>query len=249
MLSISGARRPPGEPLHAPMPHLVSEILSASLDDLMAEARRLRRGPARHVLAEGLHPADDALPRRLRLLHLRAAAAPRRARVHDRGRGARDRASRRRARAARRRSSRSATSPSCATGSRARSSPCSAARRTLEYLARCAGRVLEETGLLPHLNPGVMTRARARAAAPGVRVDGDHARDDLRPAAREGRAALGLARQGAGAPARDDPARGRARDPVHERDPDRDRRDPGGADRGACSRSGRSARSTATCGR
>ncbi len=30
---------------------------------------------------------------------------------------------------------------------------------TLEYLARCAGLVLRETGLLPHLNPGVMSRA------------------------------------------------------------------------------------------
>src|SRR3989440_397475 len=30
---------------------------------------------------------------------------------------------------------------------------------TLEYLARAAAVVLEETGLLPHLNPGVMTRA------------------------------------------------------------------------------------------
>ncbi|HEY7381954.1 MAG TPA: 5-amino-6-(D-ribitylamino)uracil--L-tyrosine 4-hydroxyphenyl transferase CofH [Gaiella sp.] len=30
---------------------------------------------------------------------------------------------------------------------------------TLEYLARCARLVLDETGLLPHLNPGVMTRA------------------------------------------------------------------------------------------
>jgi len=30
---------------------------------------------------------------------------------------------------------------------------------TLEYLARCARLVLEETGLLPHVNPGVMTRA------------------------------------------------------------------------------------------
>ena len=29
---------------------------------------------------------------------------------------------------------------------------------TIEYLAHCAGRVLDETGLLPHLNPGVMTR-------------------------------------------------------------------------------------------
>src|ERR671918_1472902 len=30
---------------------------------------------------------------------------------------------------------------------------------TIDYLARVARRVLEETGLLPHLNPGVMTRA------------------------------------------------------------------------------------------
>src|SRR6266568_4542060 len=29
---------------------------------------------------------------------------------------------------------------------------------TLDYLARAAAAVLEQTGLLPHLNPGVMTR-------------------------------------------------------------------------------------------
>jgi FO synthase len=34
---------------------------------------------------------------------------------------------------------------------------------TLEYLARCAGLVLEETGLLPHLNPGAMTEEDVRA--------------------------------------------------------------------------------------
>ncbi|MFL5952156.1 MAG: 5-amino-6-(D-ribitylamino)uracil--L-tyrosine 4-hydroxyphenyl transferase CofH [Gaiellaceae bacterium] len=34
---------------------------------------------------------------------------------------------------------------------------------TLEYLRRAAGAVLEETGLLPHLNPGVLTREDARA--------------------------------------------------------------------------------------
>src|SRR3954465_9014941 len=34
---------------------------------------------------------------------------------------------------------------------------------TLEYLARAARLVLEETGLLPHLNPGVMTRDDLRA--------------------------------------------------------------------------------------
>ncbi len=34
---------------------------------------------------------------------------------------------------------------------------------TLEYLERCARLVVEETGLLPHLNPGVMTRAELEA--------------------------------------------------------------------------------------
>src|SRR6266571_5639644 len=34
---------------------------------------------------------------------------------------------------------------------------------TLEYLARCARLVLEETGLLPHVNPGVLSRADLRA--------------------------------------------------------------------------------------
>src|SRR4051795_5550010 len=37
---------------------------------------------------------------------------------------------------------------------------------TLEYLARCAGLVHEETGLLPHLNPGVLTRDDLRALRP-----------------------------------------------------------------------------------
>ena len=37
---------------------------------------------------------------------------------------------------------------------------------TLQYLARCARRVLDETGLLPHLNPGVMTRAELEALRP-----------------------------------------------------------------------------------
>jgi FO synthase len=37
---------------------------------------------------------------------------------------------------------------------------------TLEYLARCARLVLEETGLLPHLNPGVMTREELAGLRP-----------------------------------------------------------------------------------
>ena len=39
-------------------------------------------------------------------------------------------------------------------------------RTTLEYLERCARLVLEETGLLPHLNPGVMSRAELEALRP-----------------------------------------------------------------------------------
>ena len=47
---------------------------------------------------------------------------------------------------------------------------------TLEYLARCARRVLDETGLLPHLNPGVMTRdelelLRPASASMGIMLE------------------------------------------------------------------------------
>ncbi len=47
---------------------------------------------------------------------------------------------------------------------------------TLEYLAHCAGRVLRETGLLPHLNPGVMGRddlelLRPVAASMGIMLE------------------------------------------------------------------------------
>ena len=41
----------------------------------------------------------------------------------------------------------------------------SAMRSTIDYLADVAGRVLETTGLLPHVNPGVMSLGRSRAAA------------------------------------------------------------------------------------
>ena len=120
---------------------------------------------------------------------------------------------------------------------------------TLEYLARCAGRVLDETGLLPHLNPGVMSRdelaaLRPVAASMGIMLEttaerlaargGPHwASPDKVPARR-----LETIR-----------ARRRARDPVHERDPDRDRRDAGGADRRAARAARRSPRSTATSAR
>ena len=120
---------------------------------------------------------------------------------------------------------------------------------TIEYLAHCAGRVLDETGMLPHLNPGVMSRAelellRPVSASMGIMLE--TVSDRL---VAEGRAALGLAGQGARRAARDDPAGRRARDPVHERHPDRHRRDAGGAARRPRSPCGRSATSTGTSAR
>ncbi len=71
---------------------------------------------------------------------------------------------------------------------------------TLDYLAHCAKRVFEETGLLPHLNPGVMTRddialLRPVSASMGIMLEsaaerlcekgGPHHRSpDKRPAVR-----------------------------------------------------------------
>src|SRR6266700_273308 len=52
---------------------------------------------------------------------------------------------------------------------------------TLEYLARCARLVLEETGLLPHLNPGVLSledalALRAVSASQGLMLETTAAR-------------------------------------------------------------------------
>ena len=118
---------------------------------------------------------------------------------------------------------------------------------TLEYLARCARLVLEETGLLPHLNPGVMAEEDAAGAARGERLAGRDARDALGPALGARRSALRLARQAACAAAGDDRGRGPGTRAVHDRDPDRDRRDARGADRLAARdpRAGRALRSRA----
>ena len=48
---------------------------------------------------------------------------------------------------------------------------------TIEYLVRMCRLVLEETGLLPHANPGVMTRDELAALREVTASQGDHARD------------------------------------------------------------------------
>ena len=72
---------------------------------------------------------------------------------------------------------------------------------TLEYLAHAARAVLEETSLLPHLNPGVLTAAdfgllRPVAASMGMMVETSADRLSAR-----GGAAFRLARQASGGPA------------------------------------------------
>ena len=131
--------------------------------------------------------------------------------------------------------------------------PCRASRERLAalgfedfvaYVVWCCERALER-GLLPHTNLGALARddlARLRevTASQGLMLESMRAGP---------RRASGLADEGPGAAAADDPRRGRAADPVHERDPRRDRRD---ARRTASPRSRRwprSTPSTATCRR
>ena len=145
--------------------HLVSELLRASLDDLMAEARRLRRGTLVTYSPKVFVPLTTLCrdvcgyctfarpPRRgepayltedevLAIARAGADAGCTEAlftlgdRPEARYRVARD----------------ELAALGCAT--------------TLEYLALCARRVLGETGLLPHLNPGVMSRDELAALRP-----------------------------------------------------------------------------------
>jgi FO synthase len=147
------------------MAHLVSELLAASLDDLLAEARRVRAGTLVTYSPKVFVPLTTLCrdvcgyctfarpPRRgeraylsedevLAIARAGAAAGCTEAlftlgdRPESRYRVARD----------------ELAALGCAT--------------TLEYLGRCARRVLEETGLLPHLNPGVMSRAELAALRP-----------------------------------------------------------------------------------
>ena len=180
------------------MAHLVSELLAASLDDLMAEARRLRaRGTGTLVTyspkvfvplttlcrdvcgyctfarpprrGERAYLSEDEV---LAIARAGAEAGCTEAlftlgdRPEARYRVARD----------------ELAALGCAT--------------TLEYLARCARRVLDETGLLPHLNPGVMTRDELAALRPVAASMGIMLETTAERLARARRAALGLAGQG-----------------------------------------------------
>ena len=94
---------------------------------------------------------------------------------------------------------------------------------TLEYVRAMAIRAIEETGLLPHLNPGVMSyeelaRLKQVSASMGLMLETSSSRLSARGPA------LRLPGQGPGRPPPDDRGRRPARDPVHDRDPRGDRR-------------------------
>ena len=192
---------------------------------------RSRLGRPRHVLAQGLHPAHDAVSRSLPLLHVREAAREARGAVPHAGGGARDRRGEVASARARRRCSPSATVRRSGTRSRGGGSRRAGSARRSSTCAPSAIGVIEETGLLPHLNPGVMTyeelaRLRHVSASMGLMLE-TSSRSPL-PA---GRAALRLARQASGRAAADDRGRRPPRDPVHHRHPRRDRGGRAGAGR------------------
>ena len=184
-----------------------------------AALRDAGHGAARVLFAQGVHPADAAVPRRLPLLHLRAAAARRRAPpISSPERGAGDRPRRRRGRLHARRCSRSATSRSCATARRARRWRALGHDDDARLSRRDGARwCCSETGLLPHVNPGRDERApRSRCCAPVSVSQGIMLESAAERLCAARRAAFRLARQGAGArgsrPSRR-PAKRRCRSP------------------------------------
>ena len=175
------------------------DLLRLPLDELQARARAVRDEPDRHpdhLLAQGVHPAHDAVPRQVRLLHLRPAAGPAGVAVPHARAGARHRPAAARRPAATRRCSPSASAPRSATRRRPSGSPATGTTSTVDYLAAMCRLVLDETGLLPHANAGAL-HPDELAAAPGRRPAPG---DDDRDAARRPRVPPRLARQDAGPP-------------------------------------------------
>ena len=152
--------------------------------------------------------------------------------------------------AARRRCSPSATGPRTAGPTRREWLESRGYDSTLAYVRAMAIAVLEETGLLPHLNPGVMSWAemnRLKPVAPsmGLMLETTSRRliDEV------GGAALRLARQGPRGAAADDRGRRPADDPVHHGHPGRHRRDAARTRRLAHRHPRGGADATATCRR
>ncbi len=147
------------------MAELVSEILTASLDDLMAEARSLRRGPLVTYSPKVFIPLTTLC--RDVCGYCTFARPPRRG---ERAYMPVDEV----LEIARAGAAAGCTEALFTLGDKPELRYPVAREElarlgfatTIEYLAHCAGRVLDETGLLPHLNPGVMSRAELELLRP-----------------------------------------------------------------------------------
>ena len=166
-------------PSTSPRPPSCSPPAASSWTSCSAAAARVRdaglvdAGPAgcRHLLPQGVHPAHAAVPRPLPLLHVRHRAAPPARRVPRARRGAGDRPGRARRRAARRRCSPSATGPRSAGPPRASGWRPAATTPRWSTCAPARSRCWRRPGLLPHLNPGVMSweeLTRLKPVAPSM---------------------------------------------------------------------------------
>ncbi len=182
------------------------------------------------VFAEGLHPADRAVSRRMPLLHLCQDAAPRRPSVPRPRAGARHRAGgagRRLPRGAVHARRQAGTQvPGRAGGARA---PRLREHPRLSRGDGGAGPRRDRPAAAPergHHGGGRLPASASRGA-----VDGPDARVRRAATVRAGRAAFRFARQAAGCPPRCDPGGGRRGGPVHVRNPDRHRRDARGTHR------------------
>ena len=220
-------RRPRRRPLDWPRcsPTPISSALPLRRPDGAGPGRARRRArPPGHLLAQGLHPADHAVPRPLRLLHLRQGAGPGDRALPDARRGAGASPGPGATPGATRRSSPWASGPSCAT--RWRADWLAGAGVRLDGRlprARCAASSWRRPACSPTPTPARSTADELATSAPGVGQPGH----DARVAGRGPGGAPRRARQGAG-PAAGHPGGGRrARHPLHDRDPGRHRRRPG----------------------
>ena len=119
-------------------------------------------------------------------------------------------------------------------------------RHTISYLREMCALVLKETGLLPHVNPGIMTREeiaslREVSASMGIMLESSSER-----LCEPGGVHYGSPDKAPGGAAGDDAAGGRAGGAVHHRHPDRHRRDARGTAGFAAARSATCTRATAT---
>ena len=175
----------------------------AACDDLgrlTAAAERALPGGARHpceLLQEGVHPAHQAVPGRVPLLHLRARAAGGRAALSrarggagDRARGAGGRLQGGAVHAGR------SAGAALRGGARGAGRPRRGVDAALPRDVRGAGAEGDRPAAAPQSRRD--GRGLAHAPAQGIGVAGHHAGDGVGPAVRARGSALRLARQGAG---------------------------------------------------